>query len=225
MAAAAAAAGGSGGAAGAASGSAMGMSQGLSGAGGAMGGGIMGLAGGLISSALQEDANLKLQKRAQDFALKMTLKQYPMLVHSLRDAGLNPMLAIGNAGQYTGGAGIPSSGLPNIDLVGGSAKGQETWERMKGMDRRLEILEHEAATAMHNRHSAASIAKINEEGEVKAVYDAFTAAEIQRKTAAERVLKELEIPKAARDAGVYKGDWGGFIQYMRRIGEAISPFK
>lgn len=171
-----------------------------------------GIAGGLgsigaagISSAFQASANTKAFHRQ-----KMIMKnRIQWQVKDLIAAGLNPILAAGGGLGGGGAAGVSNIGFPNIENpitagISSALAARRNKEEVK-------LIKSQRHLTSQNVHTAAQL-------EMKHAADA-------KLTRTRNVLEQTGVSAAKSAEAMDKTQAGGVLRQVKRVMEAISPFK
>lgn len=151
--------------------------------------GIMNILGGIIGSAMQADQSEKIQKRAQDFAIKMMLKGPSLQMKGYDRAGLNPLLVVGGSPITHPGTGpAPPTPMPDLrpgDFIG-SAK---TAALMKHL---AEGAKHEAAVSWNKRRKTRAEGELTEELGLRAMWETHSAKEAWKQNVYQtRIMRDI----------------------------------
>lgn len=189
-------------------------------AGGAAAGGMI---GPIVSSAMQANQSEKLQKRAQDFALKMALHQYGIQKRSLVRAGYNPMLAMGAQPNIPSVGGVPGTPMPQIETD--PAKAISSAKEAATLKDAIKQKKDEAITAEHNRRTARNVVDKSHEEALQAIDQTLIKAEELGTAKAVREQEQLKLNEARRTSEAYEGQKGRILKGVEKGVKAISPLK
>lgn len=203
-------------------------------AGAAAGSALSNILGGVISSAMQANQAEKLQKNAQDFAVKMMLKGPALTMKGLDRAGLNPILAVaGGMPNIPGPSGIPSTPMPDIGVdVGEAISSAKEAKTFKDVTDRIA---NESATSHSQRRTARHHVDIAEQHAYQEIENTQTARHLKDRAAqdARRARYEADharwrVPKQKVEGQIYsigQGSLGTGLSIAKDLKGLVVPFR